>query len=310
MQQTHQHLTSFSSQMHGKDCLRDQEVNSLPKQSAKISMFVAWLVGLVLLFSKVTIWQTRFVIHWPEYTHLWWGYSSTLSTPNHGSGETSNTSLLINTLKEMGTAEENATFTCLLWWAWFLDMGKTSVPQQKVLLCSLCTSTLLVAEVNRIPHYTASATQQGNSSCLSPPWRSLAPQLQGPGTRLGEYPRITDVLPPSVPTDSVWLLPLPAPPGCPCSCPGEHRSHHAHVWVCWVQPGRQKGACCKQSLSARITWCKAWELLLEDTKAWQLIKAGGKENCSMESYYSHFNFPVEIIQWTSLPIVSQSAIKT
>lgn len=91
-------------------------------------------------------------------------------------------------------------------------MGKTSVPQQKVLLCSLCTSTLLVAEVNRIPHYTASAIQQGNSSCLSPPWRSLAPQLQGPGTRLGEYPRITDVLPPSVPTDSVWLLPLPAPP--------------------------------------------------------------------------------------------------
>lgn len=56
--------------MHGKDCLRDQEVNSLPKQSAKISMFVAWLVGLVLLFSKGTIWQTRFVIHWPEYTHL------------------------------------------------------------------------------------------------------------------------------------------------------------------------------------------------------------------------------------------------
>lgn len=115
---------------------------------------------------------------------------------------------------------------------------------------------------------------------------------------------------PSVPTDSVWLLPLPAPPGRPCSCPGEHRSHHACVWVCWVQPGRQKGACCKQSLSARITWCKAWELLLEDTKAWQLIKAGGKENCSTESYYSHFNFPVEIIQWTSLLIVSQSAIKT
>lgn len=34
--------------MHGKDCLREQEVNSLLKQSAKLSMFVGRLVGFVL----------------------------------------------------------------------------------------------------------------------------------------------------------------------------------------------------------------------------------------------------------------------
>lgn len=86
--------------------------------------------------------------------------------------------------------------------------------------------------------------------------------------------------------------------GDPGQCPGLVQSHSP------------KGGWSQLS-SHRMSQGKAWALLLWDTKASLLSKAGErfKKHYSTDNYESRFNFPVEIIHIISLPMSSRSAIK-
>lgn len=237
--------------------------------------------------------------------------------------KTSNTFLSVNTKKLAQQRKTQHSFACSgsgerSSWTW---EALWCYPW-KLLCCSPCTSTLFVAETNGLPRNTASTAQQENPS--SPSLIPGGPSSQGCREQAVGWEIICASAPYSHPSFLLmvlWLLPPPSTscmqvPRHPRPCPRKHCSPHTWRSSAVLKSGsshvarEEAGASCPSPTS--MTQCEAWELLLWDTKAWQLIKAGErfKKDYSTENYHSRFNFPVEIIQWTSLPISSRSAVKT
>lgn len=173
-------------------------------------------------------------------------------------------------------------------------------------------------DTNRLPH-SSFTIQQENSCSPSLITGSLSSLLQGTGSRLGEYCKL---MPWFHPPSLLLVLWLPPPSstsythvlGHPHPCPGKCSDHP----VCGdggqcpglVQSQSLKGGWSQLS-SRRMSQGKAWALLSRGTRASLLSKAGErfKTNYSTDNCQSHFNFPVEIMQWISLPISSRSATK-